>query len=264
MASSSQTISAQAGLRFAGRGGWLDKYFYFVMSLLVAGIVMEGFGHTVNQNLFHAAPPRPLLLWFHAAAFAGWAGFFIFQSALVRTRNVKRHRWFGWLGAGLAATMVPLGVATAIVMGRFDTHTLHERGYDAFLSVPLFDMVSFAAFFVLAILWRTKPQSHRRLMRTGGCRLRPDALGERTQPLVLLRRLPDPSRGFARSARQPAHPPGVSLRPACSDRRPHVRGVYGGSCIRLVGQDCRPHPGVKPSGIRFRGAADPIPQPHSA
>jgi hypothetical protein len=177
MVSSSQTISAQAGFRFAGRGGWLDKYFYFVMSLLVAGIVMEGFGHTVNQNLFHAAPPRPLLLWFHAAAFAGWAGFFIFQSALVRTRNVKRHRWFGWLGAGMAATMVPLGVATAIVMGRFDTHTLHERGYDAFLIVPLFDMVSFAAFFVLAFLWRTKPESHRRLILIATCGLAVAAFG---------------------------------------------------------------------------------------
>ena len=49
--------------------------------------------------------------------------FFIFQSALVRTRNVKWHRFFGWFGAALGTSMVVLGVITSVVMGRFDTYT---------------------------------------------------------------------------------------------------------------------------------------------
>lgn len=177
MASLSQTVPARPGFRFAGRGGWLDKYFYFAMSLLVAVIVVWGFGQTVNQNLFHASPPRPVLLWFHGAAFSGWVAFFIFQSALVRTRNVKWHRFFGWFGAALGATMIVLGVAVAIVMVRFDTNTLHEPGGNAFLIVPLFDIAAFTVFFSLAILWRKKPELHRRLIFIATCGLLAAAFG---------------------------------------------------------------------------------------
>ena len=177
MASVSQSAIARPAQAFTGRGGFVDKYFYFSMSLLIAAIVAWGFGHTVNQNLIHASPPRPLLLWFHGAAFSTWVLFYIFQSALVRTRNVRWHRFFGWFGAGLGTIMIFLGVTVAIVMGRFDTHTLHEPGGDAFLIVPLFDMVAFTTFFGLAILWRKKPEFHRRLIFIATCGLVVAAFG---------------------------------------------------------------------------------------
>jgi hypothetical protein len=41
-----------------GFRGWVDKYFYFAMSLLIAAIVIWGFSHTIDANLFHGAPPR--------------------------------------------------------------------------------------------------------------------------------------------------------------------------------------------------------------
>ncbi len=177
MASVSQTTVARPYVHISGRNGLVDKYFYFVMSLLVAAIVVWGFSHTVEQNLFHAAPPRPLLLWFHGAAFSGWIAFFIFQSTLVRTHNVKWHRFFGWFGAGLGMVMVPLGVTTSIVMGRFDIHTLHETGVDSFLIVPWYDMVAFATFFSLAVLWRKKSELHRRLIFIATCCLLDAAFG---------------------------------------------------------------------------------------
>jgi hypothetical protein len=40
------------------------------MSLLIAAMVAWGFSHTINDNLFHPAVPRPILLWFHAVAFS--------------------------------------------------------------------------------------------------------------------------------------------------------------------------------------------------
>ncbi|HTW31776.1 MAG TPA: hypothetical protein VMD76_08865 [Candidatus Sulfotelmatobacter sp.] len=51
----------------------VNRYFYFSMSLLFATLVVWGFSRTINSNLFHAAPPRPLLLWIHGTAFAGCA-----------------------------------------------------------------------------------------------------------------------------------------------------------------------------------------------
>lgn len=155
---------------FAGRGGLVDKYFYFAMSLLFPTFVVWGFSRTVDVNLFHAAVPRPLILWFHGAVFSSWVVFYIFQSVLVRTHNVKLHRFFGWFGAALGATMVPLGITTAIVMGRFDSYMLHQPDAEPFLIVPFYDMAVFGTLLTLAIAWRKKPELHRRLLfvATGG------------------------------------------------------------------------------------------------
>jgi len=143
---------------------FMNRYFYFSMSLLFATLVVVGFSRTVNDNLFHAAPPRPFLLWIHGAAFAAWVVFFIAQSALVRVRKVSWHRFLGWFGAGLATLMVVLGVVIAIVMARFDAVQLHQKDTDAFLAIPFFDMIAFGVLIALAISWRGSPEFHRRLM----------------------------------------------------------------------------------------------------
>jgi hypothetical protein len=170
MASTSQDIFVGRSSAFTGRNGLLDRYFYFAMSLVFASIVVIGFSRTVDQNLFHAALPRPFLLWIHGAAFSGWVVFYIFQSALVRTRNVKWHRFFGWFGVGLAGVMVPLGFTVAVIMGRFDAVQLHQPD-PAFLSIPFYDMVAFGTLVSLAIYWRKKPELHRRLLFLATCSL---------------------------------------------------------------------------------------------
>jgi hypothetical protein len=155
------------------RYGFLKRYFYLMMSLLLAAIVVTGFKRTVNDNLFHPAVPRPFILWIHGAAFASWVAFFIFQSTLVRVHKVSWHRFFGWFGVGLAAVMVPLGVTTAIIMARFDMVRLHqdERDAHAFLSIPFYDMIAFGVLIGLAIYWRTRPELHRRLIFVATCGL---------------------------------------------------------------------------------------------
>jgi hypothetical protein len=164
MASLSQAVVAHPQRRLTGRNGLVDKYFYFTMSLLVVTIVVSGFGHTVNDNLFRPAVPRPFILWIHAAAFSTWALFFVLQTALVRTHNVRVHRTLGWFGAALGVFMVPLGVTTAIIMKRFEVHQLHDATAALFLSIPFTDITCFAIFLALAIYWRRKPELHRRFI----------------------------------------------------------------------------------------------------
>jgi hypothetical protein len=161
-----------------GRNGLIDKYFYFAMSLIFAAIVGSGFSRTVDQNLFHASIPRPMVLWFHGAAFSSWIVFYILQSTLVRVHKVSWHRLLGWFGAALAACMVVLGLITAIVMGRFDIVQMHGPAMDltAFLSVPFYDMIAFASTVGLAIYWRKKPELHRRLLLIATCGLTDAAL----------------------------------------------------------------------------------------
>ena len=171
------TIAVPVRGAILARNGFLKRYFYFMMSLLMAAIVISGFQRTVNQHLFHPAVPRPFILWIHATAFAGWVIFFILQSTLVRVHRVSWHRSIGWFGAGLAAVMVPLGVTTAIIMARFDTVRLHQSDADAFLSIPFCDMIVFGVCIGLAIYWRTKPEFHRRLVFIATCMLMDAAFG---------------------------------------------------------------------------------------
>jgi FtsH-binding integral membrane protein len=156
---------------------FLSRYFYLCMALAMAGLVVWGFSRTVDASLFHANPPRPLLLWIHGAAFSTWVVFFIVQSALVRVRKVSVHRFLGWFGAGLAAVMIPLGFAIAIIMARFDRVVHHQADADAFLSIPFYDMIAFGTCIALAIYWRKRPDFHRRLVFIATCGLMDAALG---------------------------------------------------------------------------------------
>lgn len=174
---STQTVRAPSISQPSISLRWVEKYFYLCMSLLIAAVVVYGFSGTVGNKLIHANPRRPILLWVHALFFSTWVAFYILQSALVRIRKVKLHRTLGWAGAGLGTSVVVIGFWVAVVMARFDTSRLHRANRDAFLIVPLFDIVTFAIFLGLAILWRTRPERHRRLMLIATCALTGAAFG---------------------------------------------------------------------------------------
>jgi hypothetical protein len=159
-------ISATGGFKT-----FLRRYFYFCMALLMAGLAIWAFSHTVDAGLLHAKPPRPLLLWFHAAAFAAWIVLFVAQSALVRLRKVSVHRMLGWFGAALAVTMVLSGFMVSVVMLRFEITVIHRKSAASFLSILWCDMIIFGACMALAIYFRKRPEYHRRLVFMPTCQL---------------------------------------------------------------------------------------------
>jgi len=142
----------------------LDRYFYLLMALLIAGVVTYGFSHTIDDRLIHAVPPRPWILYLHAAIFSGWLVFLILQAALIRTHHISLHRRLGWFGVALGATVPIVGISTAVRMDHFRMIHFPDTVSPAFLIVTLFDMVSFAIPFGLAIHWRRKPELHRRFI----------------------------------------------------------------------------------------------------
>ncbi len=176
---STETVRVVSVSRTSTSTAWAEQHFYFFMSLLIATAVIYGFSHTVERNLVRANPSRPVLLWVHAILFSSWVAFYILQSALVRIRNVKLHRTLGWAGAALGATMVVIGLWVAVVMAHFETFQLGhnlDKSY-AFLTIPLVDMTTFAACLGLAVVWRKKPERHRRLMLVATCALTAAAFG---------------------------------------------------------------------------------------
>ena len=155
--------------------GFLDKHFYLVMALLCVAIKVSAVLHPLDDadydTPFHPATSRPLILWFHNAAFSAWLSFFVFQSALVRTRRVNWHRFLGWFGAALGTAMVPIGIATAIVKDRIGSIDVSKSDVEAFLIVDLYQVLAFGLLFALAIWWREMPEIHRRLIFIATCGL---------------------------------------------------------------------------------------------
>jgi hypothetical protein len=160
--------------------GWrklLDRHFYFLMSLLIGLITLYGFSRTVGDKLVHPLIPRPFALYLHAALFSVWVAFFIAQSALVTTGNVRWHRITGWFGAVIGLGVLVVGVWTALTMARFNVLHFHSRHADLALLISFYDISAFAIPFALAIYWRRKPELHRRLMLISMCALMAAAFG---------------------------------------------------------------------------------------
>jgi hypothetical protein len=178
------TLPAAQPIAAPKRSEFLERYFYFLMALLIPAIVVFGFSFTIGRNLIHPVEPRPLILYVHAAVFTGWLMFFLLQSALVRTHNVKLHRKIGWFGAALGATVPVVGTATSIAMARFNITQLHQERVESFLIVPLWDMVVFTTAFALAVYFRKKPEYHKRLVLIATCALTAAAFG-RFPPFLL-------------------------------------------------------------------------------
>jgi hypothetical protein len=156
---------------------FLRQYFYFCMSLLIAVVVVYGFSHTIGRNLLHPSPIPPFILTIHAIVFPGWVLFFILQTSLVRSRNVRLHRTLGWFGVALAVGVLVIGYLTATGMDRFLLQRFHGAEIPAFLIIQLMDLSCFAVPFALAVYWRRRPEFHRRLMLIASCGLTDAAFG---------------------------------------------------------------------------------------
>jgi hypothetical protein len=173
---SPQSVGMQTGsvVRRADRtkrAGLWETYFYFAMSLVIAAVVVGGFSLTMGARIIHPKTAPPTILYVHAFVFYGWLAFFIFQSALVRTRNVRLHRTAGWFGVALGVVIPVLGISTAITMNRIHLLVDHVADAPAFMLVPFFDIACFTTTFALAIYWRKKPEYHRRLILIASCAL---------------------------------------------------------------------------------------------
>jgi hypothetical protein len=161
------------------RAGLPERPFYFILSLIIAGVVIAGFSRTISARLFHPPTSRPVVLYVHAALFASWIVLFITQTALIQTRNVRFHRKLGLCAIPLGVAIPIVGVATALIMGRLHVQQGDTGDTDAAgsLIVSLFDMVAFTIPFVFAVYLRRKPEFHRRLMLIATCALTSAAIG---------------------------------------------------------------------------------------
>jgi len=108
-------------------------------------------------------PPWTGLLYLHGAVFSLWLLLMAAQPLLIATRNIRLHRTIGVAGALVAAAMVVLGNLAGIAAMRGGGFIGLGDPY-AFYAVPFFSINSFAVAIAFAILWRNRPEAHKRLI----------------------------------------------------------------------------------------------------
>ncbi len=100
----------------------------------------------------------------HGIIMSGWVLYFVMQTALIRTRNVKIHMTTGLVGIPLAALVIVVGLATAVDAQLVRGAAPPGENPHAFFFLPVSDMVIFAGLFAAAIYFRKRPIEHKSLM----------------------------------------------------------------------------------------------------
>lgn len=142
---------------------------YLVLPALLIAMAVIGFWPQYYRRLLRGgalegAAAEPLVH-VHSSLFLGWLGIILFQAALVDRRRTGVHKRIGpWLaGIGYAAAAVGavagLNLAAAQVRrgGALDAAAV-------FVAAPLLDMIMFTGFLTASIVWRRRPEAHKRLI----------------------------------------------------------------------------------------------------
>jgi len=142
-----------------------DDVFFSGMALLILGTVLLGFARSYYLAGVFAARLPSLVVHIHATVFSLWILLFIAQTTLIASGRLDWHRRAGMFGAGLAASMVILGLLVA-------TDSL-SRGFvppgskldpRSFYATPFFSTVLFGILVTWALRARSDGSAHKRLV----------------------------------------------------------------------------------------------------
>jgi hypothetical protein len=167
-------VTAQAHIpaRAAFRGArWSsERLFYTGFAVAISAAVVLGFARTFFFRAWypdwarvHGAPET--FFYVHGTVFAAWLLLLIAQTSLVAAGRVDLHRRLGVAGAGLAVLVVLLGTVGALMAASRPTGFIDVPVPPlSFLVIPFTALAMFVAFVSLALLYRRRPQYHKRLM----------------------------------------------------------------------------------------------------
>lgn len=146
-------------------GNMLPKrWFYSSLSLLAAIIVAAGFWKTYWGLLIDGTLDKSWVVDLHAAVFVGWIILFITQATLIFRGRTDVHRKVGKFGIFYGFVIIGMGLFVALHQLAVSVAAGKVAEAQAFLLIPLVDMIIFPIFFGAAIYYRRKPELHRRLM----------------------------------------------------------------------------------------------------
>ena len=171
-----------------------DKYLFDRRLFLIAAIafpliVLVGFGRTYYLKGFFDAPPlASMVVHIHGVLMTAWVMLFMAQVWLISSKRIRVHQRLGYAAIGLGVLIIVTGFVTAVRAAKFGAAAAPpDIPSQAFLIVPLFDLLMFAVLFAAAIYYRKKPASHKSLMLLTAVNFLPPALAR--IPIVPLQSL---------------------------------------------------------------------------
>ena len=156
-----------------------ERWFFPGMAFTMIAICSLGFvpalAHPSERNA-----PLTALAAAHGIVFFAWLLLFLVQSSLISTRHVAWHRLLGIVSVFLLALMIPSTYTMTIAMVRRgydlsgDLHVHNDPAYDAVF--PFANLLIFTVLVVAALVYRRRPELHKRLMLFANIELMPAPL----------------------------------------------------------------------------------------
>lgn len=137
---------------------------YRWLAVGAAAVAVAGFARTYYlRSLFHSPILLPLVQ-IHGAVMTLWCVGFIVQTWLIEARRVRLHQRLGIFMAVLATIVVVLGETLTLTAVAREGR-LHQIGrFHYLLGINSVNLLLFAGFIGLGIMFRRKPDLHKRLM----------------------------------------------------------------------------------------------------
>jgi hypothetical protein len=136
--------------------------FYRLMALSIIVVSIVAFSIAIVRGDLGARLKEPWVQ-IHAAAFIAWQLLFLWQTMLIAGNRRDAHKKFGIGLATLAAVMIAIAVQAGLMAFAKGEHPFGLLSF-LYIAIPHVDMILFTAFIGLALLFRNRPDTHKRLM----------------------------------------------------------------------------------------------------
>jgi hypothetical protein len=146
------------------RVGVEKSRFYLWTAVAMLVIAVGGFAPTFWIPLAQGVPERFPLFAVHGVLCYAWIAFLIYQTWLVRSGRMVRHRNMGLLGASLATALVTIGVMATASATRRAVAAGYADGAEAFMILPMGELIFFTGFLAVALRNLQRPEWHKRFM----------------------------------------------------------------------------------------------------
>ncbi len=170
-------VSTLNGAAAKGNARAAEKKLLLITAAAFPLVVLAGYFKSYYFSAFFDVPAiANALVHAHAVVMSVWVLFFVMQTALIRSRNVKLHMTMGLAGIALAALVVVVGMATAYDAQLVRGAAPPGANPHAFFLLPVADMSMFVVFFSAAVYFRKRPTEHKSLMFLTAIAFTPAAL----------------------------------------------------------------------------------------